>query len=107
MGYQLLALLCFNLFAFLTPRAREAADFWRQVENQRKNPLGMIRVLGWTAIWRYLLGRLSLAEALDRISDRLGFKAAAVVLPFPEAAVDVDSVSDWKLVEKIVTQKRV
>lgn len=94
-----------NLYAFLTSRSRQAADFWRQVENQRKKPWRMIRILGWTAISRFLLGKLSLTEALDRISHRLGFKAGAVVLPFPEAAVDIDSVSDWKLVENIVSNK--
>jgi GTP:adenosylcobinamide-phosphate guanylyltransferase len=95
-----------NLFAFLTPRARLAADFWRRVENQRKNPLRVIRVLGWSAVSRYLMGRLSLNEALKRMSHRLGFKAGAVVLPFPEAAVDVDTVSDWKLVENIVSNRQ-
>jgi GTP:adenosylcobinamide-phosphate guanylyltransferase len=95
-----------NLFAFLTPRARLAADFWRRVENQRKNPLRVIRVLGWNAVARYLMGRLSLNEALDRISRRLGFKAGAVVLPCPEAAVDVDSVNDLKLVENIVSNRQ-
>jgi len=95
-----------NLFAFLTPRARLAADFWRQVETQRKKPLRVIRVLGVMAVLRYLLGQLSLAEALERVSQRLGFKAGAVVIPFPEAAIDVDSVKDWKLVEKIVAGQR-
>jgi len=95
-----------NLFAFLTPRARLAADFWRQVESQRKKPLRVVRVLGWMAVLRYLMGRLSLAEALDRISSRLGFKAGAVIMPFAEAAVDVDSVSDLELVEQIVAEKR-
>jgi GTP:adenosylcobinamide-phosphate guanylyltransferase len=96
-----------NLFAFLTPHARLAADFWRRVENQRKNPLRVIRVLGWSAVLRYLMGRLSLNEALKRMSHRLGFKAGAVVLPFPEAAVDVDSVSDLKLVENIVSNRQI
>ncbi len=95
-----------NLFAFLTPGARRAAEFWRQVENQRKSPLRVIRVLGVPAVLRYLLGRLSLEGALDRISDRLGFKAGAVIMPFPEAAIDVDSVADWKLVEEIVAKRR-
>ena len=95
-----------NLFAFLTPRARLAADFWRQVESQRKKPLRVIQVLGWMAVLRYLMGRLSLAEALDRISNRLGFKAGAVIMPFAEAAVDVDSVSDLELVEKIIAEKQ-
>jgi len=90
-----------NLFAFLTPRARLAAVFWRQVEAHRKNPLRVIRVLGWAAVLRYLSGRLSLAEALQRVSARLGFKAGAVIMPFAGAAVDVDSIDDWKLVSKI------
>jgi hypothetical protein len=58
------------------------------------------------AVLRYLLGQLSLAEALERVSQRLGFRAGTVIIPFPEAAIDVDSVKDWKLVEKIVTGQR-
>jgi GTP:adenosylcobinamide-phosphate guanylyltransferase len=92
-----------NLFAFLTPQARLAADFWRQVEHQRKNPLQLIRVLGWMSVWRYISRQLSLSEALDRISDRLGFKAGVVVMPFPEAALDVDSVDDLRLIENIIS----
>ena len=94
-----------NLFAFLTPQARKAADVWRQVESQRKNPLRVISVLGVVAVVRYLLGRLSLAEGLERMSQRLGFSAGAVILPFAEAAIDVDSVEDWKLVEEILSKK--
>lgn len=95
-----------NLFAFLTPGARPAADFWRQVESERKKPLRMIQKLGWVPVLRYLLGRLSLDDALNSISKRLGFKAGAVIMPFPDAAVDVDSVNDLKLVEKIVAEKQ-
>lgn len=95
-----------NLFAFLTPRARRAAEVWRQVESQRKKPLRVIRVLGVIAVLRYLLGRLTLPEALERMSRRLGFRAGAVILPFAEAAIDVDSVADWELVQKIASKKQ-
>ena len=95
-----------NLFAFLTPDARAAADFWRQVESERKKPLRMIQKLGWVSVLRYLLGKLSLDDALNSISQRLGFKAGAVIMPFADAAVDVDSVSDWELVKKIVIEKQ-
>lgn len=91
-----------NLFAFLTPRAREAANFWRRVENQRKSPLRVIHAFGWMSVLRYLTGRLTLDGALDRISRRLGFKAGVVVMPYPEAAIDVDSIRDWRYVEEIV-----
>jgi hypothetical protein len=94
-----------NLFAFLTPRARVAADFWRSVESQRKKPLRLIHAFGWVAVMRYLMGRLTLADGLHRVSHRLGFKAGVVIMPFPEAAIDVDSVSDWHLVNRIAAAK--
>jgi GTP:adenosylcobinamide-phosphate guanylyltransferase len=90
-----------NLFAFLTPRARTAALFWRQVESQRKSPLRIVRAFGLIAVMRYLSGGVTLAGAMDRVSHRLGFKAGVVVLPFPEAAIDVDSVRDWHFVRRI------
>ena len=45
---------------------------------------------------KYLLGRLTLTEGLDRASRQLGFRAGAVLMPFPEAAVDVDTAADWR-----------
>jgi GTP:adenosylcobinamide-phosphate guanylyltransferase len=91
-----------NLFAFLSPQARGAAEFWQKCEQQRKKPWKMIRVLGWTVVLRYLLGRMTLAEGLNRFSERMNLKAGAVIMPFPEAAVDIDTVSDWRFVEKIL-----
>ena len=91
-----------NLFAFLTPRAKNAAEFWRQCERNRKKPWRMMRVIGWPVVVRYLLGTLSLEEGLRRLSARMNVKAGVVVMPFPEAAVDVDTVSDWRLVEDVL-----
>jgi len=95
-----------NLFAFLTPEARLAANYWRQVESERKKPFRMIRKFGWVAVLRYLMGKLSLYDILSIISKRFGFKAGAVIMPFADAAVDVDSVSDWELVEKNVAKEQ-
>lgn len=94
-----------NLFAFLTPRARKIAELWRQVESQRKKPWRIINLLGWTAVLRYATGNLSLNQARQLISRRLGVDAAAVVLPFPESAVDVDTVADLRFVEDILNRK--
>jgi GTP:adenosylcobinamide-phosphate guanylyltransferase len=92
-----------NLFAFVTPAGRDAVNFWRRVERERKRPLKLMAgALGWTAILSYAAGRLTLERALLRISRRLGLRARAVLLPFPEAAVDVDSVEDLQLVRTIV-----
>lgn len=94
-----------NLFAFLTPPARDVAHFWRRVERQRKKTLRVISAFGWLAVLSYLLRRPSLEQGLELISQRLGIRAGAVVMPFPEAAVDVDTVSDWELVESIVAHR--
>ena len=94
-----------NLFGFLNSHAYAAARFWRQVETQRKKPLRMMRILGGRAVIRYLLGRMSLADALEHLSSKMGIRAGAVILPFPEAAVDIDTVDDWVFVKDLIAKQ--
>ena len=93
-----------NLFAFLTPAGHRAADYWRRVENERKRPVKMLTELGWGVVLRYLLGRLSLSDALQHVSRRMGLRVGVVIMPFPEAAVDVDSVADWHAAGRIASR---
>jgi GTP:adenosylcobinamide-phosphate guanylyltransferase len=95
-----------NLFAFLTPQSRRAADFWRQVEQERKKPLRVVKVLGWMTVLRYLLGRLTLEQALNGLSRRMNLRAGTVLMPFAEAAIDVDKIEDWHLVEDILAARQ-
>ena len=88
-----------NLFAFITPEGRRAARFWRRIEQQRKKPLVVIGLLGWWAVIRYRLGFLSLEEAVAKLSKRLGLRMRAVILPYANAAIDVDSIADLMLVQ--------
>jgi CTP:molybdopterin cytidylyltransferase MocA len=88
-----------NLFAFITPEGRRAASFWRKIEQQRKKPMVVIGLLGWSAVIRYRLGLLSLEEALAKLSKRLGLRIRAVILPYANAAIDVDSIADLMLVK--------
>ena len=41
---------------------------------------------------------LPLEEALAKLGKRLGLRIRAVILPYPNAAIDVDSIADLKLV---------
>ncbi|TGD71603.1 hypothetical protein E4634_18350 [Mangrovimicrobium sediminis] len=88
-----------NLFAFVTPEGRRAARFWRKIEQQRKKPLVLIGLLGWPSVIRYRLGLLSLEEALAKLGKRLGLRIRAVILPYANAAIDVDSIADLMLVK--------
>ncbi len=94
-----------NLFAFLTPQSKSVPSFWRQVEQQRKNPFKVIRILGWGTVLRYLLGRLTLSDVTEQLSQRLGCRAGVVVLPYPEAAIDVDSAKDLSFVNLLAGEK--
>lgn len=95
-----------NLFAFMSEPGRRLAAFWRRIEEERKQPRRVIGgALGPAATLRYLLGRLSLEQALARLSQRLGLRIGAVVLPFAEAAIDVDSRADLLLVERTLAQR--
>jgi hypothetical protein len=89
----------------MSPRSRAIATFWRKLESQRKRPWRMFATLGWWPVFKYLLGRLSLQEALTRISGRLEMKIGVVILPFANAAVDVDTEKDWRLVQQILAEK--
>jgi len=88
-----------NLFAFLSADGRKVADFWRRIESQRKKPLVLIGLLGWWSVIRYRFGWLPLDEALARLSRKLDLDIQAVILPFANAAVDVDSISDFTIVQ--------
>jgi CTP:molybdopterin cytidylyltransferase MocA len=89
-----------NLFAFLTPAGRAMAERWREVESQRKSPLKVLKLLGWSAVLRYRFGMLSLDAAQNALSRRMGLKLAAIRMPFGDAAVDVDSLSDHAFVQQ-------
>lgn len=88
-----------NLYAFLTPSARRAAEAWRQVEQHRKRPWRIIGALGVTVLLRFLRGRLRLGEALELASQRIGLRADAVVLQHAEAGFDVDKASDLRIAD--------
>jgi CTP:molybdopterin cytidylyltransferase MocA len=66
----------------------------------------VINAFGWWTALLYLTGRLTLSRGLRQISKTIGCRAGIVILPFPEAAIDVDTVEDWKFVNDIYTARK-
>jgi GTP:adenosylcobinamide-phosphate guanylyltransferase len=96
-----------NLYAFMSGTGRRVVAYWRRAEASRKRPWRMIaELLGPAAALSYAAGRLSLEDALGRLSRRLELRARAVLLPYPEAAVDVDTPADLELAERLLGQGR-
>jgi hypothetical protein len=89
-----------NLFAVLRPAGHAVTDFWQLVETERKRPWRIMQILGPGLLARYLARRLTLADALTELGNRTKCRIASVVLSQSEAAVDVDSIADWHLVNE-------
>jgi GTP:adenosylcobinamide-phosphate guanylyltransferase len=91
-----------NLFYLRNPRARAAVTFWRRVEADRKRPWKIVQAFGFGLLLGYLLGRLTLDQAMVQASSRLGCRVRALPLPFGEAAIDVDKPADLAVVERLL-----
>lgn len=94
-----------NLFALSSRRALPAIAFWDRLDNMRKRPLRIVRAFGLKPLILYALGRLTLERAFDEASRRLGLAAHPVIMPFAEAAIDVDKPEDKALVEEILASR--
>jgi len=93
-----------NVFALMTPRARTMAQAWRRLEGKRKRPWRMALAIGPATIALYLLKRLTLRRALDRLGRRAGVTLRPVVVDSANAAIDVDKLDDLALVRDILGQ---
>ncbi|MGB5621607.1 MAG: hypothetical protein WBN65_03855, partial [Gammaproteobacteria bacterium] len=91
-----------NLFAFRAREGLGAVRFWRRVESDRKRPWRVASRLGLWTLLRYIAGRCPVAEAFRVLSVKAGCRVGYVALNDPRAAVDVDSVEDWRLAEEIL-----
>ena len=95
-----------NLFYIANVDGLKAISFWQSVQHLRKNPLKLARKIGIGVGVKYMMGRLTLKGAFDYAANRIGITAAPVLLPFAEAAIDVDKPSDLNLVESILTARQ-
>lgn len=94
-----------NLFLARTGRARDVALFWRRMERHRKKPLRLIWEIGPLALFRVALGNLGLEDAFAHVSRLAGARIRPVLLPFPEAPIDVDKPADFELVSEILRRR--
>ncbi len=93
-----------NLFTVQGSKGRDLIARWRQFEAERKHPARyMGRLLGPVGTLAYLLGRLTLNSARQRLSQRLGMDLGISLIDDAEAAIDVDSAADLALAEGLLS----
>jgi GTP:adenosylcobinamide-phosphate guanylyltransferase len=94
-----------NLFAVCTEKGLRILEKWKYLESARKKPWRLVAAFGPLSLFRFLLGTLSLDEVFRIVSKRLGLTAKPILLPFADAAIDVDKPSDLELAEAILKQR--
>lgn len=94
-----------NLFYVKNAQGLEVIRFWQAAQHDRKKPLKLARRLGLGMLLKYASGRLTLNGAFAHASKMLGISARPVLMPFAEAAIDVDKPSDLTLVETILAER--
>lgn len=91
-----------NLYAVRNEKGLRVLEKWKYLEGVRKKPWRLVAAFGPLAFIRFLLGTLSLDGVFKIVSKRLELRAKPILLPFAEAAIDVDKPSDLELAETIL-----
>lgn len=94
-----------NLFALMTAASQPGTLFWARAEKDRKRTLKLLSYLGPGIFLRALTRTISLQAAAERAGRKAGMRLKAVVLPFAEAAIDVDKPADLELAERILAER--
>lgn len=89
-----------NLFLINPEAIQRCISTGQQIVQARKSPLRLSRIIGFTFLLKFLLRRVTLEEAQEKVSRLLGVRGVVVVSGYPEVGVDVDKPSDLSLVEE-------
>lgn len=95
-----------NLFALGSDRVRPALALWRRAEADRKQAVRLFLHFGPMLALRAITRTIGLADAIARVGRKMGMNARLVPLPQPEAAIDVDKLSDHRQVEAILAARQ-
>lgn len=94
-----------NLFAISNETGLRILEKWQYLEQSRKKPWRLVAAFGPLALVRFFFGTLSLDSVFRIVSQRLGLIAKPILMPFAEAAIDVDKPSDLELAETILKRR--
>lgn len=77
--------------------ATEHLDMWESLIGSRKSPLKQASIIGFGTLLALFMRRLTLEDAVTRVSERIGIKGRAIVWPYAEPCMDVDKPSQLEL----------
>lgn len=86
--------------------ATEHLDMWESLIGSRKSPLRSASLIGFGTLFALFTRRLTLEDAVRRVSERIGIKGRAIVWPYAEPCMDVDKPSQLELLRADLTQQQ-
>ena len=94
-----------NLFMLRGPKVLPALELWRSVEQDRKKAWALLWAFGPLSFLAAALRLSTIHQTVDRMGRKLGLKVEAIDLSDPLAAVDVDKLTDHRLVERLLADR--
>ncbi len=86
-------------------RLVEDTTFWERMVAARKSPFRQAALLGFDLLFLMLIRRITINDAVKRVSNRLGLKGRAVISPYAEIGMDIDKPQQLELVISDLSQR--
>jgi GTP:adenosylcobinamide-phosphate guanylyltransferase len=80
--------------------ATEHLDMWEELIGNRKSPFKQAGIIGLGTLLALFLRRLTLEDAVRRVSERIGIKGRAIVWSHAEPCMDVDKPHQLELLRE-------
>ncbi len=85
--------------------ATEHLDLWEKLIGHRKSSLKQAAAIGLDTLFLLLFRRLTLADAVQRVTQRIGITGRAIVWEHAEAGMDVDKPHQLEILREDLAQK--
>ena len=86
--------------------ATEHLDTWEALIGNRKSAFKQAAVIGYGTLLQLLFRRISIADALRRIHERIGIQAKDIIWPWAEAGMDVDKPNQLEIMREDLSGKK-
>ena len=86
--------------------ATEHLDLWEQLIGSRKSPLKQASIIGWGTLLALFLRRLTLEDAVRRVSERIGLKGRAIIWSQAEPCMDIDKPHQLELLREDLAKRQ-
>jgi hypothetical protein len=95
-----------NMMLLSSDLVRRNRQLGQRLFDARKSPVAMARVLGVPFIFKYLSGRLRVADVERKMEQLVGGKCAAIYTHHAAIGADVDKPLDVVVAERVLFRRR-